>query len=134
MGREDLITQASQIDFGTISNVKDFVVVYDEKADTLFARPEQPRPATSIDWNGEIWVRVDPRSGEVVGLEVDDFEAFFIIKHPEIAQAWREAKVRVRKKTSNYKDDLWQSFESILLDFIQHYFNTTPQQAEFGIV
>ncbi len=83
-----------QMDFSTMDNIKHFAPVYYGNEDILFLRPDKPRPATSIDCNGEIWIRVDPENGEVVGLEIDDFEATFLKRHPELAEAWAEEKSR----------------------------------------
>lgn len=135
MGRTKLMnTETPQINFASIENIKSFVIVYDEEADTLYARPEQPCPATSIDWDGQMWIRVDPENGEIVGLEIDDFEAFFIKKYPEVAQAWSEAKPLYHRKASRYKDDSWQSFVQIILGFILQFFKNNPQQASLGFV
>ena len=63
------------LDISTIKNITEYTLTYHEDEDTLFIRPSIPRPATSFDWNGELWIRVDPINGEIVGLEIDDFEA-----------------------------------------------------------
>ena len=79
MGTQDVKNiENLKLDFNTIDNITHFVITYHEDEDTLFIRPNVPRPATSFDWNGEIWIRVDPTNGEVLGLEIDDFEAVFL--------------------------------------------------------
>ena len=87
MGREVIELNSPQIDFTTINNLKNFVPVYHKDEDTFFLRPDKPRPATSFDWDGEIWIRIDPQNGEIVGLEIDDFESIFLKKYPELANA-----------------------------------------------
>ena len=85
MGTKMTESDNLQLDYNTMNNIKTFTPVYHDDEDTFFLRPEKPHPATSVDWNGEIWVRIDPTNGEVVGLEIEDFEMVFLKKHPEIA-------------------------------------------------
>lgn len=120
-----------QMDFSTMDNIKHFVPVYHGDEDILFLRPDKPRPATSIDCNGEIWIRVDPESGEVVGLEIDDFEAIFLKRHPELAEAWAEVKPRRhRKKVIEYTE----SFLLIIFNFLQAFLRDNPQQTSLDVV
>lgn len=119
-------------------NMETFEVVYDEGEDILFARPGKPHAATSFDWEGEIWVRVNPETGEVVGLEVDDFESVFLKKHPDLAKAWQEVKpVCHRKRTARSKcqDESWESFLRIIYAFFREFFRSNPTQlSAFGVV
>jgi len=73
-------------------------VTYQE--DSLFFG--KPRPAVSIDCDGEFWIRVDPSTGEIVGLEIEDFESVFLKKHPELQRTWQEAKPLCRNKFRKY--------------------------------
>lgn len=124
-----------QIDYGTMNNIKSFTPVYHKDEDTFFLRPEKPRPATSVDWDGEFWLRVDPESGEVVGLEIEDFETVFLKKHPELASAWKEAKPLCHRKMSHgYVETTWEAFLRIILEFLQTFLKKNPQQASFGAI
>ena len=135
MGTESIMRiENPQIDFTTMENIKKFSLVYHEGEDTLFLRPRKPRPATSFDWDGEIWVRVDPENGEVVGLEIDDFQGVFLRKYPELAKAWEEVKpLYHRKKMKKGEEVSWESFLQIILNFLLGFFRDNPQQASFGM-
>jgi uncharacterized protein YuzE len=102
---------------------KQFSLVYDKKHDTLFIRRGAPRPGTSIDLEGEAWLRMDPRTGEILGFEIEDFERVFLPRHPDIASAWHEANDRgrlFRRRT--------ESLLAIIIDFIRRFLDVHPQQ------
>lgn len=61
-------------------------VRYDSKRDTLFVRIGQPRPAISYDVLGEAWIRYVSETKEVVGIEIEDFESYFLKQHPEMTE------------------------------------------------
>lgn len=71
----------NKIDYNTIDNIMSFVSSYDKEADSLIIRPKKPVPATSIDWDGDFWVRIDSDSGEIVGIEIEDYKEFFSKKY-----------------------------------------------------
>jgi hypothetical protein len=124
---EDLVP-----DFETVGNLKDCHLIYHDAGDTLFVRSESPSPATSFDLNGEVWIRILPESGEIVGLEIDDFESVFLKKYPELANAWAEIKPRcIRKKTETHIENR-ESFIVIILNFVRQLFNENPLQISFG--
>lgn len=116
------------MDLHTIENLRHTIPVYHKREDVLFLRPSNPRPATSIDCNGEMWIRVDPTTGDIVGLEIENFEAIFIKNHPQIAEAWRKDKPRFcqnrRKSTS-------VSFLSIIVDLLSTLLQKNPQQLSY---
>lgn len=64
--------------------VDEWAMEYDKDTDTLYMRVGRVRPATSIDLNGEVWARIDPATGEVVGFEIEGFREVFLVRHPEI--------------------------------------------------
>ena len=133
MGRKITDLDSLQIDYDTMNNIKSFTPVYHEDEDTFFLHPEKPRPATSVDWGGEFWVRVDPENGEVVGLEIEDFETVFLKKHPDLASAWEEVKPLCRRKRSRgYEETTWDAFLRIILEFLREFLKENPQQASFG--
>ena len=135
MGTADMTTMSNtSIDLNTLKNVKNFELTYHDGDDTLFIRPATARPATSLDWEGELWVRVDVETGEVVGLEIDDFEAVFLKKYPSLAKAWQEVKPLChRKRTKKYEDTSWDSFLRIIFEFLIQFFKDKPAQPALGI-
>lgn len=133
MGRKIIDLDNPQIDYDTMDNIKSFTPVYHEDEDTFFLRPEKPCPATSIDWGGEFWIRVNPENGRVVGIEIEDFESVFLKKHPELASAWKEAKpLCQRKRSHGYEETTWDAFLRIIFEFLRAFFRENPQQASFG--
>ena len=99
-----------------------FVLDYDKKTDILYARPAQPRAATSIDVDEEIWLRMDPITGEIVGFEIDDFQLVFLKKHPEIAAAWYE------ESTKRQARDRVTLVLTILVELLRRIAGSHPQQ------
>ena len=49
---------------------------YDKETDTFFVQSKEDRLAVSVDCGGEVWVRVDPQSGEIIGIEIENVKAF----------------------------------------------------------
>jgi len=121
-----------RVDPSTIDNIKKFTLTYHDKEDTLFLHPAEPREATSIDLNGEIWLRVDVRTREILGLEIEDFEAVFLKRHPDLAHAWQEVKpwCHRRKRPKEHV----QSFLLILLNFLSAFVRNSPQQGQLIVV
>lgn len=124
-----------RINLQSFKNLKNITIVYDDGVDTLYVRPRLPRSATSYDWQGEIWLRVDIETGDVVGLEIADFENVFLKKHPELAPAWREAKKQCHHKRIKKEDkECWESFIRMIFEFFQELFKAGYQQASPGIL
>jgi len=133
MGRKIIDLDSLQIDYDTMNNIESFTPMYHEDEDTFSLHPEKPRPATSVDWDGEFWIRVDPENGEVVGLEIEDFETVFLKKHPDLASAWEEVKPLChRKRLHGYEETIWDAFLRIILEFLRVFLKENPQQASFG--
>lgn len=63
------------------------VISYDAEGDILSLDFVSPRLATSRDVD-DLWLRVDPLTHEVLGIEVEDFEGFYLRHHPELSEAW----------------------------------------------
>ena len=59
-------------------------VKYEKGQDVLYIYFRENRPAISVDCDGLFWLRVDPQTNEIVGIEIEDFRVFFMGKHPEI--------------------------------------------------
>ena len=122
------------LNYSTIGNIRRFTVVYHDDEDTLFLHPDTPRAATSYDWDGEIWLRVDPTNGELVGLEIDDFEAVFVQKHPEIARVWKDARhLCGRKRTTVREQSGWDEFIRIVLELLSGILRDPPQQGRLNL-
>ncbi len=123
-----------KVDYDTLQNVADFIPIYHDDEDVFFLRPEQPKSAVSLDWNGDVWLRIDPNSGEIVGVEIDDFESVFLKKYPDLASAWKQAKPLCYRKRKTEPDKIyWQAFITIILDFVQNLTRQKPQQAQFAV-
>lgn len=136
MGRTAMKLDTPQIDFSTLTRdrIKAFHLVYHDAEDVLFLQPDAPRPATSFDLEGEMWIRFNPETGEIVGLEIEDFEAIFLRKHPEVAQAWAEVKPLCRRKAKKRDADMtWESFLLIIVNFLLAFLRDNPQQMRLGI-
>ena len=81
--------------------------IEDLEIDTLMVLFAENRPATSLDTNveGELLIRYDPETSEVVGVEIEGFERFFIGKHhPELANAWAVLKP---KEDNGFHNSPW---------------------------
>lgn len=112
-----------------INKMLSYNCIYHKKEDTLFFLPDNPKPATSFDWNGEIWLRLDPQTEEIIGIEIENFEKVFLIKYPELAAVWKAAKPYcLRKISRNKSNNTWGSFVRIILEFLSNLFDKTPQQ------
>jgi len=105
----------------SFKNVKNFVPKYLSDIDTLVLRPKgKSIPAVSIDIDGEMYVRVAPETGEIVGLEIEDVDKYFAQKYPEFGAIWKQAKRSVAK--SNCNDRAIATFMSIVYDLLEDVF------------
>ena len=130
-----IVEDHPRFDEKTIENLKSTIASYNSDEDTLFIRPEIPRPAVSYDLNGELWIRFDPATKEIIGLEIENFESVFLKKHPEAAKVWKTAKPHcTHKKTQIADDEICTSFLRILLSFFNELFQKNLQQADFRSV
>jgi len=124
-----------QIDLSTIENLKDLIPTYHQDYDAFYLQYEKPRPATSYDINGLVWLRVDVETGEVVGLQIDDFESIFLKKYPEIAEAWQEVKpLCIRPKLKKSSQEARDSFLLIMFNFLLSLFKNNPHQMGMQIL
>ncbi|MEK7354336.1 MAG: DUF2283 domain-containing protein [Chloroflexota bacterium] len=97
MGSEASKLNNNMVHLETLKNMMSFVPLYLEDIDTLIFQPEKPPPAISIDCDGDIMLRVDPKTREIVGIEIEDFEGYFIIKYPAFGPIWKEMKSVIKK-------------------------------------
>ena len=69
--------------------------IEDLEIDSLMVLFVENRPATSVDTDveGELLIRYDPETGDVIGVEIEGFERLFMGKHhPELADGWAALK------------------------------------------
>lgn len=125
-----MIESNLQLDWKSLTNLMSGTTIYHADEDTFFLRQKEPQPATSFDWDGELWIRYNPQTGEIVGIEIENFEQIFIKKHPEIAKVWKDFKpLCLHKRTRNRDEPIWESFIRIFVQFISELFRKNPQQA-----
>ena len=130
-----IIEDHPRFDEKTIENLKSTIAVYNSDEDTLFIRPEIHRPAVSYDLNGEMWIRFDPATKEIIGLEIEHFESVFLKKHPEAAKVWKTAKPHcTHKKTRITDDEICASFLRTILSFFSELLRENLQQTGFRSV
>jgi len=140
METNPVTSENPNIDFSTLKNTKDFTVVYHRDTDILVIRPIKSRPVTLVDWNGELWVRVDPITGEVLGLEVEDFASVFLKKHPDIKSAWCEVmserhffRTLGMRNTKKQEEVSSESLLRIVFSFFTSFFSNNPCQVSLSI-
>lgn len=129
-----IIEDSPQFNEHTIENLKTTTIVYHSDEDTFFIRPETPQPAVSFDIGGELWIRYDPNTKDVIGIEIENFETVFLKKHPEIAKIWKTVKPHCdSKKTRVTDDEICESFLQVLVSFFKELFQNRTQQTCFDI-
>jgi hypothetical protein len=133
MGKVIAVTNNPEIDFDTLPNLLKYEPTYHKREDVFFIMPRKPQPATSVDWNGELWIRVNPETGEVLGLEIEDFESIFLKKHPEVSRVWGEFKPICMKDTKKRQESILQSFMRIILEFLSELFKNEPKQIPLSL-
>lgn len=125
-------TNIPNIDLGELAEIgrsEGCSLAYHRKEDTLYIRPDKPRPGTSLDWNG-VWIRVDPETHEIIGVEIENFEGIFLKKHPELAKTWQDVRPFVTRKKQSRCDEQ-ESFLLIILTFLRDLLNG-PRQERLG--
>ena len=129
MGTQIMESPNFDVKLETINNLRDLMPSYDKRFDTFFISPIKPIPAVSFDWNGEFWLRV-ASNGDIVGLEVENFEKVFLVKHPEVQVIWKDFKHICLKNEKEIlqKPEACESFLRILLNFLSDLFKTHPLQ------
>lgn len=123
-----------EIDYQTLKNVVNYIPVYHKEEDTLYLQPIEPKQAVSFDWNGDIWFRLNPDNGEIVGVEIEDFESVFLPKYPNLKSAWEDIKPLCQhKKKSITEGRSAKAFLTIILEFLRSLLRDKPQQAELAV-
>ncbi|GEM_PF-4933317 len=108
-----------------------FKMSYDKRRDILFLYSLPKRPAVSVDVGGHLWLRVDPSTGEMVGVEIEDYESVFLVKYPELKVGWASAKrkvIKVFKKDENHLDD----YLRIMFQWLRDAARQHPSQTRFA--
>lgn len=68
---------------------------YDDEADSLVIYlTGTPVRAVSILLDGDTYVKVDPKTGAVVGFHIEAWERQFIPEHPDIQSSWNMIESR----------------------------------------
>lgn len=117
---ETIIEEAPKMTRKTLDTLKKLSLRYNPDEDVLYLKDDGNIPAVSHDWNGEIWIRFEPVSRKIIGLEIEDFESVFVRKHPEVAKAWKTVKLSLnRKGTATDENDVCRSFITLLLSFFE---------------
>ena len=109
-----------------------FVRSYDKRRDILFVHATPKRPAVSLEVGGHLWLRFDPETHEVVGVEIEDFEKVFLVKYPELRAGWEQDKPSLIKPFKRDKDAVAEYLRLLLL-YIQNMLKTHPHQRELPL-
>lgn len=123
-----------EIKFDTMENLQFYKPVYRKDIDVFYLRSEPSHPATSYDIGGLLWLRIDINTGDIVGIQIDDFEAVFLKKYPNLANAWKEAKPLIIQKEDKREDSSERSFLLIIINLLRSLFNDCSQQLKAEIV
>jgi uncharacterized protein YuzE len=77
---------------------------YDAETDTLFFRLNEAL-TTAKHLDEEMWLLIDPTTGRVVGLMVEDFKRIFLKRHPDLEVAYANAHPpRMRRVSQSVAD------------------------------
>lgn len=87
---------------------------YDAASDSYLLNFGTPHAALAWNIEGDIWIRYLPETGEVVGVEVENFTYRFLPTHPELAATWDQGRQAqptlnpgtVEQPTSRFLDQL----------------------------
>jgi uncharacterized protein YuzE len=121
--------ECPDIKFNTLENLKLYTPKYHGDVDVFYLKSDEPKPATSYDLNGIAWLRIDIETGEIVGLQIDDFESVFLKKYPELLSGWKQVKsLCIHKKSEKCADRSRESFILIILSFLKSLFPSNPYQ------
>lgn len=100
---------------------------YDRRRDIFLAYKTPKAPAVSLDVGGHVWIRFLPESGDVVGVEIEDFERVFLVKYPELAVGWEQLKPRIIKRFTRHEHTM-PDYLRLLLRYVKEMLATHPPQ------
>jgi uncharacterized protein YuzE len=108
-------------------DAKSLVGHYDKRADTLYICREDYKdaPGASVDVEGEFWLRIDPKTNQVIGFEIEDFVSIFLQKNPELERVWRQSNARHFIRRSN--PETKQSTLLLILERLRALFSSSPK-------
>lgn len=109
------------IDLETLKNMLKFTPLYLEDTDTLIFQPEKPVPAISVDLDGDLMLRIDPNTRQIVGVEIEDFQEYFIVKYPDFAPIWKQMKRTIKK--NKLENELLTTFLTIVQELLSELVN-----------
>jgi len=104
------------MDFDTFDNIKGYTFSFDRELDTLYWLSMPVQAATSIDRDG-VWYRVNPQTGKIAGIEIEDFESVFLKRPPELQPSWKLVRKIIIKDKA---DASTIAFGNILFAFLQN--------------
>lgn len=117
-----------EINLNSLENLGLSTIIYRKNIDTFYLHLKTDCPATSYDLEGILWLRVDIQTGDIIGIQIDDFESVFLNKYPEVAKAWDEAKMFNNKKLSPGEHNPKSSFLLTIINLLKSLLtNYTPQ-------
>jgi hypothetical protein len=108
------------------------VLRYDAKRDTLLLAQGNPGPALSVDLDNGVWLRYEPESNQVVGIEIEDYSRTFLRTHPALARQWRTARTRRLIGASSRESRM--QFKQSLLECARRTFVTRPRQLTMPVM
>lgn len=92
-----------------------FTCSYDKQRDTLFVYKAPKSGAVSFDVGGHLWIRFNPNTGDVIGVEIEDFEQVFLIRYPELRLSWEQLKPRIIKHRKPDRNAIAEYLRLLLL-------------------
>ena len=116
MAKAIVSSQENIIDFDTFNNIKGYTFSFDRELDTLYWLSMPVETATSTDRDG-VWYRVNPETGKITGIEIEDFEKLFLKKHPELEPSWKQVRKIIIKDKAEASTI---TFGNILFAFLQN--------------
>ena len=111
----------NKIHIDTMKNIVNFNPLYLQDIDTLVFQPDNPVPAISVDCDGDILLRVDPKTKAIVGVEIEDFEGYFVAKYPAFAPIWRQMKKNIKR--NRCENEELTAFLTIIQELLQELVN-----------
>jgi len=89
---------------------------YDADLDTLYIRPgPNALPGISHYINNGIYIRFDPMSKAVVGIQIEDFQQVVMRLYPQVERAWRQVQSHPNQANA------FMQFAEEILKIVQSY-------------
>ena len=90
MTKENSPIQINRLDTETIDPNK-LWVHYDDEADSLVIYlTGRPVRALSVLLDDDTYVKINPKTGEIVGFHIEAWERQFVPAHPDIQMSWNK--------------------------------------------